>query len=96
MAQNSDIIQRFITEQRFVGVLFAIGVGRNERDRLVDDCFISMKAFVNQYEHKTEELRSYIKTLNKTFGSLANQEQKIYFSPLVMSKLIGLLHYGLM
>ena len=66
MAQNSNIIECFTTEQGFVDILSAIGVRRNERDRLVDDGISSMEAFVNQYKHKKEELRVYIKTLNKT------------------------------
>ena len=55
MAANEEInpiIQRFTTEQGFVDVLFEIGIGENERDRLVDDGFSSMRDLVTQYELK--------------------------------------------
>ena len=98
MAANKEInpiIQHFTTEQGFVDVLFEIGIGENERDRLVDDGFSSMRDFVTQYEFKIEDFRLYLKTLNKTFGSLADVDQRICFPPPAMSKAIGILHYGL-
>ena len=84
MAANEEInplIQRFTTKQGFVDVLFEIGIGENERDRLVDNGFSSMRDLVTQYEFKIEDFRSYLKTLNKTFGSLADVDQRIYFPP---------------
>ena len=93
--QNNPIFQRFTTEQGLVDVLYEIGIGDNERDRLVDDGFDSMRDLVTQYEFKVEDFRSYLKTLNKTFGSLADNDERIYFAPPAMSKIIGILHYGL-
>ena len=91
--QNNPIFQRFTTEQGLVDVLYEIGIGDNERDRLVDDGFDSMRNLVTQYKFKIEDFHSYLKNLNITFGSMVNNDELIYFALPDMSGAIGVLHY---
>ena len=93
-AVNQNVINRFDGEQGLVDVLHELGVGKNERDRIVDDGFDSMRSIVNQYENDPEGMRGYLKQLNKAFGSSPDDDLRIYFSPPVMSRMIGLLHYS--
>ncbi len=76
-----EIRESFTTEQGFVDLMFEMGVGNNERDRIVDDGFNSFRDLIEQYEHDIEAFRAYLKTLNKTFGSSSNQDKRVYFPP---------------
>ena len=84
----------FSTEQGFVDLMFALGVGNNERDRIVDDGFGSIRDLIEQYEHDIESFRTYLKNLNRTFGAANDQRNRVYFSPPVMSRMMGALYYG--
>ena len=97
MADNDpEIRSNFNTEQGFVDVLFGIGVGDNERNRMIDvDGFDSVQTFVTHYENDMDGLKSYLRTLNKTHGGPNIPEDKrISFSPLITSRIMGLLHYS--
>ena len=89
-----QIRESFQTEQGLVDMMFEMGVGDNERDRIVDDGFGSIRDLVEQYEYDIEAFRTYLKTLNKTFGSSTDQKRRVYFPPPVMSRFIGALYYG--
>ena len=84
----------FNTEQGFVDLMFAMGVGNNERDRLVEDGFGAMRDLIQQYEHDIESFGTYLKNLNRTFGASSNPDRRVYFPPPVMSRMIGALYYG--
>ena len=83
------------TEQGFVDLMFAMGVGANERDRIVDDGFGAIRDLIKQYDHDVEAFRTYLKTLNRTFGASSNPDRRVYFPPPVMSRMIGVLFYGI-
>ena len=89
-----QIREFFNTEQGFVDIMFDMGVGANERDRLVDDGFGSMRDLIKQYDHDIESFRTYLKNLNRTFGASPNDQRRVYFPPPVMSRMIGALYYG--
>ena len=90
-----EIKDFFNTEQGIVDLMFAMGVGDNERDRIVEDGFGAIRDLVEQYEHDIESFRSYLKNLNRTFGASTNPQQRVYFPPPVMSRMIGSLYYGI-
>ena len=90
-----QIRQFFNTEQGIVDLMFAMGVGNNERDRIVDDGFGAIRDLIEQYEHDPESFRSYLKNLNRTFGASTNPERRVYFPPPVMSRMIGAVYYGI-
>ena len=92
---TTQITATFITEQGFVDLMFDMGVGDNERDRIVEDGFGSIRELLEQYEHDTESFRSYIKNLNRTFGSSRDTKTRVYFSPPVINRMIGVLYFGI-
>ena len=61
--RDMDIVTSFSNEQSLVDVIFEIGLGENERERVVQDGFDSMRTLVSQYEHDPEGLRTYMKAL---------------------------------
>ena len=89
-----QIREFFNTEQGFVDLMYTLGVGNNERERIVDDGFGSIQALIRQYEQDIEAFRTYLKNLNRTFGASTVARNRVYFSPPVMSKLVGALYYG--
>ena len=89
-----EIRDFFSTEQGLVDLMFEMGVGNNERDRIVDDGFGSIRDLLEQYECDIEAFRTYLKTLNRTFGSTSDRNRRVYFPPRVMSRFIGALYYG--
>ena len=91
---QSEIRQTFNTEQGFVDLMFEMGVGDNERDRFVNDGFGAIRDLIEQYEHDIESFRTYLRTLNRTFGASTNPDKRVYFPPPVMSRMIGALYYG--
>ena len=91
----AQIRATFSSEQGFVDLMYELGVGNNERDRIVADGFGSIRDLVEQYEHDIESFRSYIKNLNRTFGTSTQRNQKVYFSPPVASRMIGTLFFGI-
>ena len=70
-----QIRESFQTEQGLVDMMFEMGVGANERDRIVDDGFGSIRDLVEQYEYDIEAFRTYLNTLNKTFGSSTDKKE---------------------
>ena len=89
-----QIRESFTTEQGLVDMMYELGVGEKERDRIVDDGFGSIRDLIEQYEHDIEAFRTYLKTLNRTFGSLSDRNRRVYFPPPVMSRFIGSIYYG--
>ena len=89
-----QIREFFTTEQGLVDLMYDLGVGNNERDRIVDDGFGSIRDLLAQYEHDIEAFRTYLKTLNRTFGSSSDRNRRVYFPPPVMSRFIGAVYYG--
>ena len=67
-------------------MLQRIGVNRAGIAHMATDDFLSMDILVNQYKSDIEEFRSYIKTVNKT-------DNNVQFSPVVMNRLVLVLHY---
>ena len=92
---SRQIREFFNTEQGLVDLMYELGVGNNERDRIVDDGFGSIKDLLAQYEHDIEAFRTYLKTLNRTFGSSSDRNRRVYFPPPVMSRFLGAVYYGI-
>ena len=89
-----EIRESFTTEQGLVDLMYELGVGNNERDRVVDDGFGSVRDLIEQYEHDIEAFRTYLKNLNRTFGASSDRNRRVYFPPPVMSRFIGAVYYG--
>lgn len=72
----------------------SIGVtDRDSRDRIVADGYTSLRAIVNQHTNDVESFVSYLKGLNRTFAAAGNAALRVYYSPVVISRFAGVIHY---
>lgn len=88
------IVQRFQSEQSLRAMMTEIGAGGNEASRIIRDGFPSMERLVAQYKFKINEFEDYLKTLNKTFATASLVRDRLYYSPPVLSNLVGCLFYA--
>ena len=88
------IIDRFTSQIDFVDMLSQIGLGDNEINRIVEDGFTSMERLVTQYKFKFNDFEEYLKSLNKTFASSSVARSRVYYSPPIISNLVGCLFYA--
>ena len=75
-------------------VMHTIGVNpvRN-RNKIVDDGFNSIRAIVQHHANDVNGFQSYLNTLNKTFASAGTEALRVYYSPVIISRFCGVLHY---
>ena len=88
------IVDRFTSQIDFVDMMSQIGLGNNEIDRIVEDGFTSMERLVIQYKFKFNDFEEYLKSLNKTFASSSVARSRVYYSPPIISNLVGSLFYA--
>ena len=88
----ATITDRYDDAASFTGMLTRIGLPNRERNRLNTDGFTTMKLMVNHYTTDVEDLRKYLKELNKTYGTAAGN-LRCNFNPFIISRLIGVTHY---
>ena len=87
------ITEVYNTEQGITDVMTRFGIRQAGINRLVDDGFNSMNALVKQYESGVEGFKSYLKSINKTFGVNPDPALRVYFSPPLMTRMMGALFY---
>ena len=93
-ARDAAIRRRFTTEQGFVDVMYEIGVGENERNRIVADGFVNMTEYVTQFENNVEGLITYLRNLNRTFATAIDPAVRVYFPPPIVNRMAGVLYYA--
>ena len=86
------ITQKYGNEDNFVELLERIGVSATARRKLVDDDFDSMRSLVSNYSNDVDSFATYLKGLNKTFGT-GNRGNTVRFSPVVIKRLSAILFY---
>ena len=86
------ISQRYRDQGAFTNMLTRVGVTANARRKLVDDDFTNMEVLVINYASDIDSFESYLKGINKTFGS-ATANRAIRFSPIIMRRLIAILFH---
>ena len=86
------ITQKYGNEDNFVELLERIGVSATARRKLVDDDFDSMQSLVSNYSNDVDSFATYLKGLNKTFGT-GNRGNTVRFSPVVIKRLSAILFY---
>lgn len=87
------ITEAYNTEQGIVDVMDTFDIRQVAIDRIVEDGFNSINALVQQYESGVEGFHSYLKSINKTFGVNPDPDLRVYFSPPLMSRMLGALFY---
>ena len=74
----------------FTDMLGRIGLSRACIRQLSTDDFDSMKTLVQQYKGSISAFETYLKSINK---STNNQENPARFSPIMMDRLLAVVHY---
>ena len=71
----------------------SIGIEMRERDRIVTDGFTSVDEIVTHFTNNVDGFAKYLAHLNKSFASSNNPALQVYFSPMAIQRLIGVVHY---
>ena len=71
----------------------AIGINERERNRIISDGFTSMDEIITHHSNDVKGFTDYLLNLNKTFASTANEDIRVYFSPVTIQRFTGLIHY---
>jgi len=74
-------------------MLDAIGIESHQRNHLVDDGFTSMKDIIDLLSNDVDGFKKYLTNLNKTFASSTNEDLRVCFSPVEISRLAGVVYY---
>ena len=85
--------QLFDDENGLRLMLNTIGVNLRERNKLIADGFTSMKTIIELHANDVAGFKSYLLNLNKTFASSSTVALRVYFTPINVSRLVGVVHY---
>ena len=88
----ATITLRYEHEPTFTNLLTRIGIPVRESTKLNQDGFTNLKLLIDQYGLNPNELVTYLKDLNKTFGA-QRVNMRLNFTPFLISRLVGLTHY---
>ena len=92
IAPPLTITQAFCNDAVFDQMLTRIGLGPDEINRLHTDGFTNMEILTLQYKTNIKLFQDYFSNTNKTFGS-ARVVLQVYFTPVVVTRLLGILHF---
>lgn len=87
-----SLMERYENDMGLIYVFEEIGLGNNERVRIINDGLNSIQEIVNQYGYDVKSFKTYLQNLNKTFAN-ATGVNKVYYSPKTISELCGCLFY---
>ena len=91
----ASITDRYSDPGEFDLLLDRIGLSAAQRRRFTNDGFTTMKTLVDHYQVLgPADFEKYLNHLNKTFSSAA-PAQRVYYNPVIMSRLVGSLNYFL-
>ena len=83
-------LARYSSPATFTAMLTMIEVSGEARAVIADDDITSLQTLVSVYRDDAEALQSYLKNINKVY---ANRVPPIRLSPLVISRIMGVLYY---
>ena len=90
----ATITDRYNSVAHFTTLLTTLGLNQQERDRITDDGFNTMKALVDHYKTRgPKEVHKYLKDHNKTFGNASAANRRVYYSPVKMNRIVGTAFY---
>ena len=87
---NEALLQ---SENAFRVMLHAIGIAQRQRNRLVTDGYTSMRTILDLHPHDVDGFKTNLLNLNKHFAASADANLRVYFTPVNISRLIGVVHY---
>ncbi len=88
-----SITDRYEHEMGLLYIFDQIDLGNSERARIINDGIISIEYLVNQFGYDNDNFKNYLQNLNKTFATASDVNQRVYFSPPIITQLCGALFY---
>ena len=92
-AAQLTITERYRNQNALLCMLEDIGVGVKEKFRLLHDGYNTMETIVNNYVNKPGDFKKYLIRNNKTWMSNSLPRMRAFFTPIIMDRLVGVLHY---
>ena len=90
----ATITDRYQDPASFTDMLQTIGLAASERNRIINDGFTTMETFVNHFKSGgPKEVSKYLKDLNKTFGNSTVAGRRVYYTPVVLNRIVGVSFY---
>lgn len=83
-------MEKYQDDRQFTDLLRRIGVTNACIAQLTNDDFDTMETVVQQYKGNIKSFETYLKTVNKTMHNATNP---VRFSPVVMDRLLAVIHY---
>lgn len=90
----ATVIERFSDADSFTALLTRVGLSQRQRDRLIEDDFQTMEELVEHFQFSSgSEIESYLSGINKTFGNASQADRRVYFSPVMIGRIVGTILY---
>lgn len=80
-------------EMAFRLMMNTIGVSMRERNKIIADGFTSLATIISHHKNDVKGFETYLSTLNKTFASASTVALRVYFSPVIIARFVGVVHY---
>ena len=93
---NSDalnVTQRYSDQNSLLLLLERLGCGVRERFRILHNGFNSAEAIIDHYGSDMEALAKQLRADNKSWASASQNMMRSFFSPVVITRLVGAFHY---
>ena len=87
------ISQRYNDENAFLCLLNTLGCGYQERFRILHNGFTSMHDLIQHYGDDIDGFSKQLKSDNKNWSSHPTVMMRAFFPPVVIGRLVGVLHY---
>ena len=72
----------------------SIGIdAQNCRSKIVNDGFDSIRAVVRYHKDDISGFKTYLMGLNKTFASSNDVNLRVYYSPVCIARMLGVVHF---
>lgn len=92
-ADALPISDRYLDRNAFLCMLERVGCGVKERFRLLHDGFDSMEALVSHFGDDLDSFKKHLGTTNKTWMNHNLPRMKAFFTPILISRLVGAVYY---
>ena len=93
IARLNTAVEEFESANTIDELWQSINLGNRERARLLADGIDSMNALCEEYKNNIEGFEIYLNNLNKTFSNSSVNAQRVRYPPIMVNKLLGILHY---
>ena len=89
-----SISELFEEEELLRYLMHTIGINaQRSRNKIISDGFQSISEILKHHANDVKGFKNYLLQLNKTFASASNATLRVYYSPLVIARFVGIIHF---